>query len=142
MSMQNLGGRRRGLIPEDLMKFRWLDEIAISPNGAQIAYTIRRPDAASNGYISHLYLRPLDADSPIRLTQSDGQASSIAWSRDGARLAYSYRGDSGDSVRVIALKDKSETCYPTDGQSIDQPRLVSRWKQAGRCALDSHENRR
>ena len=118
MSMQNLGGRRRGLIPEDLMKFRWLDEIAISPGGTQIAYTIRRPDAASNGYISHLYLRQLDAAAPIRLTQSDGQASSIAWSRDGARLAYSYRGASGDSVRVIALKDKSEVCFPTDGSPL------------------------
>ena len=35
--------RRRGLIPEDLLKFRWLDEIALSPAGTQIAYTIRRP---------------------------------------------------------------------------------------------------
>ena len=134
-SLQNLGGRRHGLIPEDLMKFRWLDEIAISPDGTQIAYTIRQPNAASNGYISHLYLRRLDADSPIRLTQEDGQASAIAWSRDGARLAYSYRGDGGDTVRVIALKDKSEVCYPTDGMpmtgldwSADGDRLVgARW---------------
>ena len=117
-SLQSSGGRRRGLIPEDLMKFRWLDEIALSPAGTHIAYTIRQPDAASNGYIAHLYLRDLAAAAAVRLTAGDGQASSIAWSRDGARLAYSYRDGDADSVRVISLADRAEAVYPTDGMPL------------------------
>ena len=46
--------RRRGLIPEDLLNFRWLDEIAISPSGEQVAYSIRRPHVPSNGYVSRI----------------------------------------------------------------------------------------
>ena len=80
--------RRRGLIPEDLMKFSWLAEIAIAPDASQIAYTIRRPHSPSNGYVTHLYLHDLRSDSASRLTDGDCQVSSIAWSRDSSRLAY------------------------------------------------------
>ena len=107
--------RRRGLIPEDLMKFRWLDEIAISPSGTHIAYSIRRPDAASNGYIAHLYLYDLGMDATSRLTDGDCRVSSLAWSRDSARLAYSHSDNDGDSVRVIDVEDDFEDIYPTDG---------------------------
>jgi len=110
--------RRRGLIPEDLLNFRWLAELALSPSGMQIAYTIRRPDAASNDYISHLYLHDLGTDSAARLTDGDGQVSSIAWSRDSSRVAYSYSEGEGASVRVINVQDDFEDIYPTDGASM------------------------
>ena len=118
VSLQDTVNRRRGLIPEDLMKFRWLDEIALSPDARRIAYTIRQPHGDSNGYITHLYLRDLAAAAPLRLTQGICQASSLAWSRDSARLAYSYRDGGGDSVRVIALADLAEAVYPTDGMPM------------------------
>ena len=35
--------RRRGLIPEDLLKFRWLDEIAIAPRCR--AHRLLRPQS-------------------------------------------------------------------------------------------------
>ncbi len=120
--------RRRGLIPEDLMKFRWLSELALSPAGTQIAYTIRRPDAASNGYITHLYLHDLGTDSAARLTDGDCQVSSIAWSRDSSRLAYGYSDSEGASVRVINLRDDFEDVYPTDGA----PMSALDWSSDGR----------
>ena len=110
--------RRRGLIPEDLLKFRWLDEIAIAPDASRIAYTIRRPQAASNGYSCHLYLHDLATDQARRLSNGDCQISSIAWSRDSQRLAYSHSDASGDSVRVLDLLDGSGDCYPTDGMPL------------------------
>ena len=127
--------RRRGLIPEDLLKFRWLAEIIISADGKQIAYTVRRPEAASNGYISHLYLHDLETDSARRLTDGAGEVSSIAWSRDGGRIAYSHSDSAGDSVRVLDLADKSTGVFPTDGMpmsgldwSADGSKLVgARW---------------
>ena len=110
--------RRRGLIPEDLMNFRWLDELAIAPDGRQIAYSVRRPQAESNGYISHLYLRDLDAGSAARLTDGDVQVSSIAWSRDGSQIAYSCRDADGDSVRVLHVADDFEVVHATDGMPM------------------------
>ena len=110
--------QRRGLIPEDLMKFRWLDQIEISPSGILIAYSIRRPDAASNGYISHLYLYDLQTDTAARLTDGDCQVSSIAWSRDSTRLAYSYSDYDGHSIRVISVEDDFEAIYTTTGAAM------------------------
>ncbi len=110
--------RRRGLIPEDLLNFRWLDEIALSPAGDSVAYTIRSPHAPSNGYTSHLYLHNLATSSVRRLTDGDCLVSSIAWSRDAQRIAYSHSDGDGDSLRVIDAIDDFEEIYPTDGMPI------------------------
>ena len=105
--------RRRGLIPEDLLKFSWLAEIAIAPDASQIAYTVRRPHAPSNGYATHLYLHDLRSDSSSRLTDGDCNVSAIAWSRDSSRLAYAYSDADGDSVRVLEVDDDLEANYAT-----------------------------
>lgn len=126
---------RRGLIPEDLMKFRWVDEIAMSPDGKIVAYTIKKPDAKSNGYITHLYIRELNADEPERITSGDGSASAIAWSRDSSQIAYSFSDAGGNSVRVWSLESRTEQVYPVEGYGLgsldwspDGSRLVGvRW---------------
>ncbi len=110
--------RRRGLLSEDLLNFRWLDEIVLSPDAATIAYTIRRPHAASNGYTSHLYLHSLASDSNQRLSNGDSQVSALAWSRDSSLLAFCYSDETGDSVRVLNLADRGIDCYPTAGMPL------------------------
>lgn len=137
---ENTVNRRRGLIPEDLMKFRWLDEIALAPNGLQVAYTIRRPDSDTNGYITHLYVRELSATSAKRLTSGNCQVSSLAWNRDSSQLAFSYRDEQTDSVRVRNIADNTDTIYPTNGTplssldwSADGTKLVGvRWTKINR----------
>ena len=132
--------QRRGLIPEDLMQFRWLDEIALAPDASQVAYTIRRPDADSNGYITHLYVRELSDLSARRLTSGNCQVSSLAWSRDSSQLAYSYRDETTESVRVRKIADDTDTTYSTDGSpfssmdwSADGTKLVGvRWTKISR----------
>ena len=70
-----------------------------------------------------------------RLSNGDCQVSSIAWSRDSSRLAYSHSDATGDSVRVIRLEDNSSDIFPTDGRpmgsldwSADGSKLVGlRW---------------
>jgi dipeptidyl aminopeptidase/acylaminoacyl peptidase len=126
---------RRGLIAEDLMNFRWLDEIALAPDGSMIAYTVKHPDAAINGYQSHVYVYDLHAGTSRRLTDGNGQASSLAWSRDSARLAYSAHDQSGSTVRVWTKASGAERSYPIDGAALtgldwsaDSSKLVGvRW---------------
>ena len=71
-----------------------------------------------------------------RLTDGDGQASSIAWSRDSSRIAYSYSDSEGASVRVLSTCMMTlRIVYPTDGApmtgldwSADGSKLVgARW---------------
>ncbi len=110
--------KRRGLIPEDLLKFRWLDELALDPTGQVVAYTVRRPDVPTNGYASHVYLRRLDQAEGERHTTSDGQASSLAWSRDGTRVAYAWSEEGRNSVRVLHIESGVEREYPLDGEGF------------------------
>lgn len=91
---------RRGLLPEDLLKFRWLKDIAMNSSGTHIAYTVSRPDAEMNGYQVHLYVYDTQTDRTQRLTTGGGQVNAIAWSRDSAKLACVWRGD-GQSAQII-----------------------------------------
>ncbi len=123
---------KRGLISEDLMQFRWLEELALSPDGTHIAYSIKTPDAASNGYITHAYVRNLSETTAQRLTGGNSHAGSLAWSRDSQNIAYSYAEGDHKSVRVWGL-DGSARIYPGEGLtsldwSADGTKLVgTRW---------------
>ena len=92
------GSVQRGLIAEDLLKFSWADEITLSPNGQTVAYTVKQPHSDTNGYISRVYLRSVNWSEGKCLTPEVGVASAIAWSKDGNRLAYSWRSVEADVV--------------------------------------------
>jgi dipeptidyl aminopeptidase/acylaminoacyl peptidase len=129
---QAMGDTRRGLLPEDLLRFRWVDEIVLDPTGQAVAYTVKAPDVASNGYTIHAYVHRLDEPAAHRLSHGNGRASSLAWSRDG-RLAYTWSADEGHSVRVWG--SNGEKSFPLDGEPLgsldwspDGRRLVGvRW---------------
>jgi dipeptidyl aminopeptidase/acylaminoacyl peptidase len=91
----------RGLVPEDLVSFAWLEGVALSPDGARVAATVRRVDAERNGYHVDAYLYEVDEARRQRLTRGRGQASSLAWSRDASRLAFVWQGDDGTSIVVV-----------------------------------------
>ena len=112
--------RRRGLIPEDLLNFRWLDEIVIAPSGQQIAYSVRRPHAPGNGYVSHLYIYDLRLDAARRLTDGEPRVSSLAWSRDSSQIAYSHSDGDSHSVRIHSIEDDFEAVFELDGAAMSE----------------------
>lgn len=126
---------RRGLIPEDLLQFRWLELIALAPTGLAVAYSVRRPDAASNGHRSAVYLRRFDEQHARCVSPDDGQVSCLAWSRDGRRLAYAWSDGSTHQVRVWSADTANEAVIAIAGAPLldldwapDGQRLVgTRW---------------
>ena len=112
--------RRRGLIPEDLLNFRWLDEIVIAPSGQQIAYSVRRPHAPGNGYVAHLYIYDLRLDSSRRVTDGEPQVSALAWSRDSSQIAYSHSEGDSNSVRIHSVEDDFEAVFDLDGAAMSE----------------------
>ncbi len=101
----------RGLLPEDLLHFGWLEAVALSPQGGHVAYTVKRPDAVRNSYQTHLYLLELDGRQKRRLTCGIGQASSPVWSRDGQCLAFVWSGSEGSRIEVHAVDNRLPRKY-------------------------------
>ncbi len=126
---------QRGLISEDLLNFRWLDDIALSPDGACVAYTVRQPLTEINGYATRVYIRDLASGRTDCLTPGIVAAHSLAWSRDGAKLAFGCTEAGAHSVRVWSRADASTRSYAVSGEAFtsidwspDGTRLVGvRW---------------
>ncbi len=105
----------RGLVPEDLLKFRWLREIVITPDGSRVAYTVSRPDAQRNGYQTDAYLTAPAAGWTRRVSAGVGQASALAFSRDGRFLAYVWQGAEGNSLEIVSAEGEREKSFPVEG---------------------------
>ncbi len=126
--MDSTAERRRGLIPEDLMNFRWLEEIVLAPDGSMVAYSVREPDGEANGYRAHLYLRHLDESSARRLTSGACRVSSLAWSRDSEQLAWSHSSEAGCSVRIWRVAEARRQVIPLG----DEPLTALDWAPDGK----------
>ena len=78
-------------------------QVAIAPDGARIAYTVRRPDWETNRYDTEIWMTVKGADGawadPFQLTRtSRGSSTAPAFSPDGRWLAFlAARGQGGDS---------------------------------------------
>ncbi len=137
----------RGLVPEDLLLFSWLQEVALSPSGVMLAYTVRRPDTERNGYQTDAYLRDLQTSEEIRLTSGVGCASSLAWSRSGDWLAFTWRDVEQSAVRVVTADGAAVADYAVSGTapseldwSPDGRKLAcSRWTPL--CEADGYGTR-
>lgn len=133
--LETMIDRQRGLISEDLMKFRWLDEIALSPDATKLAYTVKRPHSETNGYVTHLYIRDLGSASVQRVTSDISTAASITWSKDSAQLAFTYADKASHSIGIWSAATNAVQNYPIEGEALgnldwspDGNRLVgSRW---------------
>ncbi|MGQ9569129.1 MAG: S9 family peptidase [Anaerolineae bacterium] len=110
------GQTLRGLVPEDLLKFRWLREIVVAPDGSRVAYTVSRPDAQRNSYQTDVYLMDLATGWRRKVSAGAGQGSALAFSRDGNHLAYVWRGQDGSiAVEIISPEGEREKAFPIEG---------------------------
>jgi hypothetical protein len=42
---------RKGVMPEDLFRFHWIEDLSLDPRGTLAAYTVKQADATLNGYV-------------------------------------------------------------------------------------------
>ncbi len=97
---------RRGLIPADLLHFRWLEEIALAPSGEYLAYTVKQPNADQNDYRFHLYVHDLESGRVHSLTPEDGRVAALAWDRTGMRLAYSWDCGGEATIQIWHARER------------------------------------
>ncbi|MET1232544.1 MAG: S9 family peptidase [Candidatus Limnocylindrales bacterium] len=75
--------------PDDLFSLRVPTQVRISPDGSQVAFTVRASAPRRDGYRHALWLVPADGSSPARpLTLGRRSDTLPRWSPDGRSLAF------------------------------------------------------
>lgn len=94
--------QHRGLLPTDFYREVGVDEVAISPDGALVAFTVTTIDEAENRRHREIWMQELGGGRPVgepfRFTDPTREASAPRWSPDSRLLSFqSRRGDDDDT---------------------------------------------
>ena len=100
---------RRPFTPEDIHRVRPVSDLAISPDGEWVAYTLRTTDIDEDSTSTDLYMVSWDGSDRLQLTHTDGGESHPRFSPDGRYLAFiAARGGGDDSDDSDDPKTKSQ----------------------------------
>jgi dipeptidyl aminopeptidase/acylaminoacyl peptidase len=91
----------------DLLRFRWIADPRISPDGRRVAFTLVAADAEEDDYRTDLWLAEVPAagqaaPAPRALT-FDGRSSQPRWSPDGTRLAFVRKPEATKPPQLAVL---------------------------------------
>src|SRR3954471_7118427 len=79
---------RRPIMETDLVRFRWIADPRISPDGREIAYVLVTVDDNEDRYTSSIWTVATSGDAPPRQLTGGPQDSAPRWSPDGRALAF------------------------------------------------------
>ena len=86
-SMSPVAQSRRFITEKDLLKFTWVADPQISPDGSQVAFVKVTANEKGDGYDTSLYVVPVK-DGEIRRLTSGTRDTTPRWSPDGGRIAF------------------------------------------------------
>jgi len=79
---------------------RLVGSFAVTPDGAQVAFTARTENRRNQGNLSEIYLVDVASGDVRRLTENEAPEGNLQWAPDGRRLAYEAVGDAGWDLRL------------------------------------------
>lgn len=92
---------------EDLLRFEWIADPRISPDGTRVAYTRVTVDAEADEYRTNVWLCDVPAEgeapSPPRPLTYGGRDSQPRWSPDGTTLAFVRKAGAEEPAQVHLL---------------------------------------
>ena len=123
-----LGAQNAGYTPELYYQLVGVGEVAVSPSGAYVAFTVTTVVEAENRRHREVWLQPLsggrpDGD-PFPVTSANEESSGPRWSPDGSLLAFSSsRGDDPNPVWFLRVDGPGGEAFHIDG--VDAPPVWS-----------------
>ncbi len=115
-----LAGQTRGFLPEDYYKIVSVGEVAVSPSGTFVAFTVTSVVEEENTRHREIWLQPLSNGRPdgeaFRITDPTAESSSPSWSPDGGLLAFSSkRGSDPNPVWFLRVDGPGGEAFHLEG---------------------------
>jgi dipeptidyl aminopeptidase/acylaminoacyl peptidase len=115
-----LAGQGGGFQPRDYYKIARVSQVAVSPTGAYVAFTVTRVVEEENARREAIWLQPLQDGEPhgepFRITDPTVDSSSPAWSPDGALLSFSSRrGGDPNSIWFLRVEGPGGEAFHIEG---------------------------
>ncbi len=101
-----------GMNPNDIGSLIGVDEVRLSPDGSQVAFTVWTVDLDENEYRRSIWVGATDGSTPpAPFTAGDPSDLTPRWSPDGGRLAFVSKrkgDDAGNAIRVAPVGSGGE----------------------------------
>jgi dipeptidyl aminopeptidase/acylaminoacyl peptidase len=115
-----IAGQTRGLRPDDYYRMVAVSEVAVSPTGEYVAFTVTRVREEENDRRREIWLQPLRSGRPeggaFRITDPTQESTSPTWSPDGSLLAFSSRrGDDPNTIWFLRVDGPGGEAFHIDG---------------------------
>ncbi|NOT33201.1 MAG: S9 family peptidase [Candidatus Eisenbacteria bacterium] len=110
----NATGARRPMREDDLLRFVWVADPQISPDGARVAFTRVWVDRESDDYQTAVWIADAKTGGARALTSGKWD-SQPRWSPDGTRLAFVRKtaGDQPPQLHVLPMAGGEAQCLTT-----------------------------
>ncbi len=109
----------KGLVSTDLARFRAVGDVALSPDGRRIAYTVEMFDRPGRPY-SQVWVMDLASQKAARIGGQTDATSSPQWSPDSRWLAY-MSNDGQKSGLMVAHADGSGASFVAEVTGTNAP---------------------
>src|SRR4051794_35297430 len=80
---------KRPITEKDLLRFTWIGDPEISPDGSQVAFTRVTVDEKGEKYLTSIWLAGTKPGSTVRALTNGPRDNAPRWSPDGKTLAFS-----------------------------------------------------
>ncbi len=120
----SLWAQGRSYRPTDYYRLVTVSEVAVSPGGSSVAFTVTKVLEAENDRHTEIWLQPLRNGRPngeaFRITDPTAESSSPAWSPDGTLLSFhSLRGEDPNPVWFLRMDGPGGEAFHIDGVEGD-----------------------